>query len=189
MVNKPNQIDSQQIKGSSPKGVQSLSGNKFNAYLGPAFAETAALSVYQGTGNNNAAAVLHSAFTAFPQASGAFGGGAGYPGAYGTSPGMMGVGSYNSVNSMMGVGGYGTAGGAKYTSTMGSDPYNSQGGVAGTGVGTMELVGSLNESNLQLLELQAVMQSNMQQWTTRSNILSADHRARMSMIEKFTARG
>ena len=47
----------------------------------------------------------------------------------------------------------------------------------------------MNQNNLQLIELQAIMQSNMQTWNTKSNILSADHRAKMSMIEKFTARG
>lgn len=53
----------------------------------------------------------------------------------------------------------------------------------------MELIQTMNQNNLQLLELQAVMQNNMQAWNTKSNILSADHRARMAMIEKFAARG
>ena len=51
------------------------------------------------------------------------------------------------------------------------------------------MINTMNQNNLQLLELQATMQSNMQGWTTKSNVLSADHRARMAMIEKFTARG
>ena len=55
--------------------------------------------------------------------------------------------------------------------------------------GHMDMINTMNQNNLQLLELQAVMQSNMQGWNTKSNILSADHRARMAMIEKFTARG
>ena len=61
--------------------------------------------------------------------------------------------------------------------------------VSGTdGFSQMDMINTMNQNNLQLLELQAVMQSNMQQWNTKSNILSADHRARMAMIEKFTAR-
>lgn len=57
------------------------------------------------------------------------------------------------------------------------------------GFSTSDLLNSMNQNNLHLLELQATMQSNMQEWNTKSNILSADHRARMAMIEKFTARG
>ena len=61
--------------------------------------------------------------------------------------------------------------------------------VPGTeGFSHMDMVNTMNQNNLQLLELQAVMQSNMQGWNTKSNILSADHRARMAMIEKFTTR-
>lgn len=52
----------------------------------------------------------------------------------------------------------------------------------------MDMMNTMNQNNLQLLELQAVMQSNMQAWNTKSNILSADHRAKMAMIEKFTTR-
>jgi len=51
-----------------------------------------------------------------------------------------------------------------------------------------DMINTMNQNNLQLLELQAMMQSNMQAWNTKSNILSADHRARMAMIEKFTTR-
>jgi hypothetical protein len=62
--------------------------------------------------------------------------------------------------------------------------------VPGTeGFNQMDMINTMNQNNLQLLELQAVMQTNMQGWNTKSNILSADHRARMAMIEKFTARG
>ena len=57
------------------------------------------------------------------------------------------------------------------------------------GFSQSDMINTMNQNNLQLLELQATMQSNMQAWNTKSNILSADHRARMAMIEKFTARG
>jgi len=57
------------------------------------------------------------------------------------------------------------------------------------GFSTGELMSSMHQNNLNLMQLQAMMQSNMQEWNTKSNILSADHRARMAMIEKFTARG
>lgn len=90
-------------------------------------------------------------------------------------------------------------GSVPYFASGGMGNYMSGAGVvpsAGTSVipGTenfthMDMINTMNQNNLQLLELQAVMQSNMQGWNTKSNILSADHRARMAMIEKFTARG
>lgn len=52
----------------------------------------------------------------------------------------------------------------------------------------MDMINTMNQNNLQLLELQATLQSSMQAWNTKSNILSADHRAKMAMIEKFTTR-
>lgn len=101
--------------------------------------------------------------------------------------------------------GYGVYGGASYGGTPyfagGFGNYASTGGTIGTldpnssvipgteGFSQMDMINTMNQNNLQLLELQAVMQSNMQGWNTKSNILSADHRARMAMIEKFTARG
>jgi hypothetical protein len=44
----------------------------------------------------------------------------------------------------------------------------------------------MNVNNLKLLELQAVKRT-ICRLETKSNIQSADHRARMAMIEKFTA--
>lgn len=183
MVETPKKIDGSQLQNTKDFKPVSAS-NKFSAYLGPAMAplarESAAYAGYPNTSN-----VLYSAMTAFPSAVQAFGGSGAsvaYPGAYGSTPGVMGVGSYGgSVESLMGIGT------AKYTTGYGSDAYT--GGVGGTGVDQMQLINTLNDNNLQLLELQAVMQSNMQMWTTRSNILSADHRARMSIVEKFNARG
>lgn len=51
-----------------------------------------------------------------------------------------------------------------------------------------DMINSMNQNNLQLLELQAMMQSNLQSWNTRSNILNADHRAKMAMVEKLSPR-
>ena len=69
-------------------------------------------------------------------------------------------------------------------------PGGSSAVVPGTdGFSQSDMINTMNQNNLQLLELQATMQSNMQSWNTKSNILSADHKARMAMIEKFTARG
>lgn len=86
-----------------------------------------------------------------------------------------------------GMGDYGPRAGLYQTvgGAGGSDPVIP--GAAGFSTG--DLINSMNQNNLHLLELQATMQSNMQAWNTKSNILSADHRARMAMIEKFTARG
>lgn len=131
-----------------------------------AFAPLAGELTYQASGSPNAAAVLHSAFTALPAAFGGSGKGA-YAGAVlGDLPGVMGSPSYGT-----GVGG---GGGAGY------------GNVPGTEVPQAELIDQMNTNNLQLLELQAVMQNNMQQWTTKSNILKSVHEAKMAMIQKFT---
>ena len=76
-----------------------------------------------------------------------------------------------------------------YQQAGGAIPGADQAAIPGTeGFTTGDLINTMNTNNLHLLELQATMQSNMQAWNTKSNILSADHRARMAMIEKFTAR-
>ncbi|MFH1829451.1 MAG: hypothetical protein ABH871_01575 [Pseudomonadota bacterium] len=87
------------------------------------------------------------------------------------------------------AGGYGA--GAQFASTGSIGTLDPNAAVVpGTeGFSQMDMINTMNQNNLQLLELQATMQSNMQGWNTKSNILSADHRARMAMIEKFTARG
>lgn len=154
-----------QPKASKVKGY---GGGDFNVMLdavsamGPTASTTA--SMY---GSSNSSAVLAAAFSGISTGAQTLGGG-----------------------SMASAGGYGA--GANFSSTGGSigtlDPNASV--VPGTeGFSQMDMINTMNSNNLQLLELQATMQSNMQGWTTKSNILSADHRARMSMIEKFTARG
>lgn len=104
---------------------------------------------------------------------------------------VAGNGSYPSYAAGYDMGGYS---GMKYSSaSMPSGIPGSSGSssvVPGTeGFSQWDMINTMNSNNLQLLELQALMQSNMQSWNTKSNILSADHRARMAMIEKFTARG
>lgn len=116
---------------------------------------------------------------------------------------------YGDVNSstvlaaaFSGVGAYGAqsgGGGVPYMASGGMNSLQTGGSllpssgtpvVPGTeGYSHSDMINSMNQNNLELLELQATMQSNMQSWNTKSNILSADHRARMAMIEKFTARG
>lgn len=147
-------------------------GESFGSVMNT-FAPAAAEFVRQGTGNYTAAAVLHSAFSAFPGAAGGqqMAGATGF-GSYGESPGMMGAGKFAS--------GINTAGGQVGAEIPGME---------GSGLSQMDLINTMNANNLKLLELQAVMQNNMQAWNTKSNILSADHRARMAMVEKFTARG
>lgn len=56
------------------------------------------------------------------------------------------------------------------------------------GFSQADLINSMNQNNLKLLELQALMQSNMQAWNTKSNILNADHRVKTTMIEKLSPR-
>lgn len=141
--------------------------------MGPAAAELTA----QATGGNDlAGSVLNAAFSAM-DASG-MGARAAMGSPYAQSPGMMGSPRY----------------GTQFGGT--SDPNSAVPGLNGANSGVTdpaqyqyEIMQTMNSNNLKLLELQALMQSNMQAWTTKSNILSADHRARMSMIEKFSARG
>jgi hypothetical protein len=138
--------------------------------MGPATAEL--LGQWTG-GSNMAGAVLNAAFSGIEVAGGASSGGYGGYGAYSSVPGLMGAPRHGSQP------GFTNAKYAGQVTTGVDDPSQYQ----------AELMQTMNSNNLKLLELQALMQSNMQSWTTKSNILSADHRARMSMIEKFTARG
>lgn len=157
----------QQSIGTKPRAASV--GTSFKSALSAAdvaapFAPLMGELTYQATGSPNAAAVLHSAFSALPLA---FGSGKGaYAGAaLGDLPGMMGSPSYASYS--------------------GGGAYGGSGTVPGTDVPQAELIDQMNTNNLQLLELQAVMQNNMQQWTTKSNILKSVHESKMSMINKF----
>ena len=143
----------------------------FNAFLDAANAMTPAFATAgQMYASPNAQSVLSAAFSGM-SATGAVAQQANYPTMASYAPGMT-----------------------KYGGPENMTPSNLQGGgdavIPGTsGFSTGDLITSMNTNNLKLLELQAMMQSNMQAWNTKSNILSADHRARMAMIEKFTARG
>jgi hypothetical protein len=165
------------FKGNSakPKAMKtsSVGGGDFNVMLDAVSAmggtATTATQMY---GGSNSSAVLAAAFSGITGGAQSLGGGA----------------SMTSAPSF--AGGYGA--GAHFASAGGSlgslDPNAPV--VPGTeGFSQMDMISTMNQNNLQLLELQATMQSNMQGWTTKSNVLSADHRARMAMIEKFTARG
>lgn len=151
------------------------------------FGGAASELTWQATGGSDLAmAVLNASFSGIDVAKGfsqpAYSSGA-YS-AYGSMPGMMGSPRYTTQPGFTN---------AKY----GQDPYSTAiPGYDTAGNTTQdiasykrEIMDSMASTNFELMELQALMQSNMQQWTTRSNILSADHRARMSIIEKFTARG
>ncbi|PJA21023.1 MAG: hypothetical protein COX62_03585 [Deltaproteobacteria bacterium CG_4_10_14_0_2_um_filter_43_8] len=198
---KGNIIMSEQIKNKRIETIQpnkigkaigkAQAGSNFDSFLGAvdAMAPMNAELMYQATGSNTAAAVLHGAFTGMGGAAGSygyggasyggFGGGAGGFGALSEYPGMMGVGGSSTLGT--GLPAYGKASGPTGLA-------DTPGGATGN-LPTGDLINTMNTNNLKLLELQAVMQSNMQSWNTKSNILSADHRARMAMIEKFSARG
>ncbi|MDP2599970.1 MAG: hypothetical protein Q8P84_04455 [Deltaproteobacteria bacterium] len=137
----------------------------------------------QSTGSVNAATVLNAAFSSFPNAAAAFAGGA---------PSWSSAG-YSAAPYGAMTPGYGATGGipglANTYGSPGQLPVSGGQAVPGTNMSQAQLMEVMNQNNLQLIELQAIMQSNMQTWNTKSNILSADHRAKMSMIEKFTARG
>lgn len=95
---------------------------------------------------------------------------------------------------MGGMGGMGSMGMYASTGLSGVDTTGLLGGsgssvIAGTeGYTQSDLINTMNQNNLQLLELQAMMQSNMQAWNTKSNILNADHRVKTTMIEKLSPR-
>lgn len=166
-------------EGVKTKGTKAKSygGSNFDAMLDAVGAMSPAATTAGGMyGSPNSAAVLAAAFS----------------GINATSAHRSGYGVY---------GGASYGGGAPYFAAGFGGNYASTGGTIGTlnpnapvvpgteGFSQMDMINTMNQNNLQLLELQAVMQSNMQGWNTKSNILSADHRARMAMIEKFTARG
>lgn len=133
-------------------------------------------------GSTNSAAVLGAAFSGIGASSQQMGGGMGAMGA------SHGAGLYGSTA----TGAPYLAAGMDYKATnigMGGMDPNTPAVPGAQGMSQMELIQTMNQNNLQLLELQAVMQNSMQGWNTKSNILSADHRARMAMIEKFAARG
>ena len=138
------------------------------AGMGPVAATSTAMY-----GNNTAAAALNAAFSGMSAGAGAASGG-------GMSYGASFGGSTSGAPYL--------AAGMDYKgSTLSSGSTST---IAGTdSLSQADMINTMNQNNLQLLELQAMMQNNMQGWNTKSNILSADHRARMSMIEKFTARG
>ena len=168
-------------KGAGGQKARSYgTSSNFDAMMGAVSAMTptamTAGNMYSG---GNSAAVLAAAFSGINQAGAQMSG-------YGANPTAM-----TGVSSAPYLAG-GSSGGMKYSSTGQLGSLNPDAPVvAGTGedFSQMDMINSMNQNNLELLELQATMQSNMQGWNTKSNILSADHRARMAMIEKFTARG
>jgi len=182
-------IEPSEIKRGAAGKAQGAGTSNFDSFLGAMDAMTPMNTelMYQATGSSNAANVLHGAFTGVSGAAGSYGYGAG---AAGLGTGYGGFGSASEYPGMIGFGGAGTYAGASTVGYKSQDPLPT-GQTAGSQsyYPTQELMNTMNVNNLKLLELQAVMQSNMQAWNTKSNILSADHRARMAMIEKFAARG
>ncbi|MBI4212514.1 MAG: hypothetical protein HY540_07750 [Deltaproteobacteria bacterium] len=160
---RPNDIKAQ----STSKGLGTT--KDFNAFLGAvdAFGPAGATAT-QMYGDVNSATVLSAAFSGVSSLRAQTAPSYAYGGAAMT-------GDY--TQAMLKGGSPGLAGG-------GANPV-----IPGTeGFSQADMINTMNQNNLQLLELQAVLQSNMQAWNTKSNILSADHRARMTMIEKFTVR-
>lgn len=188
------QINPMAIKAKAAKlGFQKVNANGFKATLGdtmgmigaslgPVAATTGAM---YGGGNMPAYVALNAAFSGIGQTAAELSSGGGGGGMYGASMGMGGGMASSAPYLAAGTGGYKGSGvgvGGMYDPNAPAIP-----GTEGMSYGDM--ITTMNQNNLQLLELQAMMQNNMQMWNTKSNILSADHRARMAMIEKFTARG
>lgn len=144
-------------------------GENFGAMLDAVNAMApAASTANQVYGSQSSQAVLAAAFSGLGAGSQAFSAGGGTPSYAG---GFNGGSKSMGLTTTAGAGGLGTP-------VFGTD----------TGFSQMDMINTMNQNNMGLLEMQAVMQSNMQEWNTKSNILSADHRSRMAMIEKFTAR-
>ena len=114
--------------------------------MGPATAEL--VGQWSG-GSDMAGAILNAAFSGVQTAGGAqaLNSGAGF-GPYSSMPGVMGSPRYTSQTGFAKFGGQ--------TDYLGTDT-----SVPGTEVPTADLMNSMNSNNLQLLELQALMQSNM----------------------------
>lgn len=167
------QIDINAIRANAMKSAGVRPTKDFNSFLGAADAMSGtAVTAGQLYGSANAATVLGAAFSGVSQLNA-----------------ISGSGSYPSYAAGYDMGGY--AGFKGTGTTMAGLTSGSSGSVipGAEGFSQADMINTMNQNNLQLLELQATMQSNMQSWNTKSNILSADHRARMAMIEKFTARG
>jgi hypothetical protein len=131
----------------------------------------AMLGVAQATGqatNTTAGAVLSAAFGGVGAAGAAMG-------QYNAPSFAGGMGNMASMTGMEGV--PGLSGGTGGSIIPGTDNFSQA-----------DMINSMNQNNLQLLELQAMMQSNMQAWNTKSNILNADHRVKTTMIEKLSPR-
>jgi len=166
------------FNGTKPKAGKVRSSKAMGVDFGGMLDAASAMSPVAATagqlyGNNSSAAVLAAAFSGVTAGAQTLGGSSGSLAAYGGTPSFAG-GNYAST----GMSGLGGLSGGDSSVVPGVD-----------GFSQMDMINTMNQNNLQLLELQATMQSNMQGWNTKSNILSADHRARMAMIEKFTARG
>jgi len=160
-------------KAAKIRGVKAM-GTDFGGMLDMAGAMSPVASTAgQLYGNNSSAAVLAAAFSGVTAGAQTMSSG-GQLASYGMTP------SY--------AGGYGVSAQVTGSGTLGGLNSSTEVIPGAEGFTQMDMINSMNQNNLQLLELQATMQSNMQGWNTKSNILSADHRARMAMIEKFTAR-
>lgn len=141
----------------------------FGVALAGADAMLGVASAAGGTGNPRAAAVLSAAFGGI--------GAAGSAMSQYNAPSFAG-GMGNMASGLPGMGGVaGMSGGTGGSVIPGTDNFSQA-----------DMINSMNQNNLQLLELQAMMQSNMQAWNTKSNILNADHRVKTTMIEKLSPR-
>ena len=145
----------------------------FGVALAGADAMLGVASAAGGTASPTAGAVLSAAF--------------GGIGAAGSA-----MGQYNAPSFAGGMGNMASMGGGGLPGMQGAAGISGGSGgsvIPGTdNFSQADMINSMNQNNLQLLELQAMMQSNMQAWNTKSNILNADHRVKTTMIEKLSPR-
>ncbi|PIR25471.1 MAG: hypothetical protein COV43_05335 [Deltaproteobacteria bacterium CG11_big_fil_rev_8_21_14_0_20_42_23] len=173
-------INTQQIRAQSSARAMTTKSDGGEAFLGilEALGPVTAESAAQAGAGVNSQTVLSSAFSGVSASRHQLGGVPSYSSATGSGTYVGGGVSSTRFNPSV-----------RAASYDGSGPGDLNAGSADTLADRAALLDQMNQSNTELLQLQAQIQSTLQSFNIKSNILSADHRARMSMIEKFTARG
>jgi hypothetical protein len=170
-------IDPSQIKGQM-RGKAVRTGKGFDTFLTAMDAVGGTLGAAGVGGGTKASAVISAAFSGMSAGAGMMGGGMGA---------MGGMGGSSGVYASAGMPGLGVPGMEGVSGIPGSGSGDAV--IPGTeGFTQWDMINTMNTNNLKLLELQALMQSNMQAWNTKSNILNADHRVKTTMIEKLSPR-
>lgn len=171
----PLAVKQEMAKASKTKSSGEFGSVLMDAITGAEAASSTAVGMYGGV---NSQAVLTAAFSGVNAYNSQAGGSTPYMSS------SMGGGTHLASTDMSALMGGPGAGGDAYGDAANTPV------VAGTsGYSQADLINQMNQNSLTLLTLQAKLQVGMQDANTKSNILSADHKAKMAVIEKFAARG